>query len=141
MPIVARGLDAWITGFEDLPLRAEVAVEEEWRLAAGLFVDEVRARVHVLTGALKASGHVLPPTFAPGIVEQAVMFVGRREALSGSPRVSRNGKTYVPGQYGIYEQGRGGEHAFLTRAYEEGGRELFLAALHEAFGRLAASWR
>lgn len=139
--MTVHGLDEWITGFDDLPLRAEVAVEEQWAAAAALFVEHVRSQVHVLTGDLRASGHILPPTFAPGVVEQGVMFVGKLESLGGPVIISKKGKRYVKGEYGIYEQGRDGSHAFITRAYEAGGREMFLEALHLAFARLAEAWR
>ena len=109
----------WIRGFDRLPVEIMREVAEPWKQAADVMFDRSQQYAHVLTGENKASG--VPPE----ITFEALQVVATIEYTS---------------DHAIYEERRGGSHAFLTRAFVATER-LFESAMPEAWERLVASWR
>lgn len=131
MAIDDRGaLDRWADGFERLAKGgANPTMVKEWDTASARVFADSQARVHVLTGMLKASGSfdvdstpaeltlTLDYTIDPATLaaEQA-----RRDAAA-TARAAARGRVFTPKKgrkplqnYGLYEHERGSGHAWLA---------------------------
>lgn len=105
-----KGLDKIIAGFEELSRGPSRAMQTEWELASERFFVTSQAHVHVLTGALKATGTYILDGDAN---EMSVELVYGGPVPAG---MWTEGMKRVV-DYAIYEHGRGGEHAWLTTAF------------------------
>lgn len=116
---ISPQFDRWIRGFGDLPVELEEEVRRPWQQAADVMFDRSQQFVHVLSGRLKASGKEAEVSIGQGDVTATIEY---------------------DAPYAIYEQARGGAHAFLSRAFESTS-DLFEEALPQAWERLVATWR
>jgi hypothetical protein len=108
------GLDEILDGFKELSRGASRPMQEEWAAASEEFHLTAQARVHVITGALRATGQVRfeidPDSFTveleyggpipPDLITDLML------AVRGD-RVD----------YAVYEQDRGGSHDWLNLAF------------------------
>jgi hypothetical protein len=108
----------WEQGFADLPGAAARAAFRAWDDAARSFYGLSQEYVHVVSGDLKRSGSFKTRADRDGLVAAV---------------------TY-DSDHAIYEEMRGGPHAFLGRAWEQSE-----AAFNDVFGgawqEVVASWR
>lgn len=110
--------DAWVEGFAGLSDTLPQRVEDQWGSATDVMFTASQSVVHVISGRLRASG---------------------------SQRVDRHrrsveGRVIYGAPYAIYEHARGGDHAFLARAYLAA-EPVFDGALARAWEDEVASWR
>jgi hypothetical protein len=115
---VTGNYDRWIRGFEALPAQVRRASVREFDQANREFFEATQDVVHVITGELKRSGTGEVRTVGPDVVATVE----------------------YDAEYAIYEEARGGEHAFMTRGWEAT-EHLFADAMPEAFQNVVASWR
>lgn len=113
MGIEASGLDGWTAA-----MAADVTEvgAEEWRTATDLFFGRTQERVHVVTGALKASG-------ASDVLTDGETVVGLVEYGGGLV------------DYALAEQRRGPEHDYLNPAFVDAQAD-FETALQRTFERV-----
>lgn len=115
--IVKDGLDRWIRGLDQLG-EPDEAAEEVWRQVTDVMFDRSQARVHILTGDLKASG--------------------RSETRREGDRIV--GEIEYDADHAIYEFRRGGKHDALGLAFKET-YEMFRAALGQALEAQVREWK
>lgn len=111
--------DEWTRGFDRLPVEILAAVERPWQAAADLMFDKSQQFAHVLSGEMKASGEPAEVTIKPLEVVATIEYTS---------------------DHAIYEERRGGSHAYLTRAFAETSR-MFEEALPAAWEALVVGWR
>lgn len=113
MPIESQGFDEMAA-----TMSVDVAAvgAEEWRAATDIFFGRTQERVHVVTGALKASG-------AADVLTSGDDVVG--EVSYGGGLVD----------YALAEQRRGPEHDYLNPAFVDSQPD-FEAALGRTFERV-----
>lgn len=119
-----RELDDWAEGFEHLERDLTKALLLEWQTAADVMYEYSQEFAHVLSGEMKASSEgpvVSVPD--PGTVAAEITY---------GPWENIHGHEIKP--YAEYEHNRGGEHAFLTLAFNAAERD-FGDALAKAFTR------
>lgn len=110
----------WEQGFGSLGREIVPQAQHEFEAAAKAFFDATQGFVHVISGRLKASGdYEVQGSVSEGDVTMQVTY---------------------DAPYAIYEQVRGGSHAFMTRAWEQTA-ELFDGAMTEAWTKVVESWR
>lgn len=109
----------WTAGFADLPAQLAREGRIPWELANEEFFALTQQLAHVDTEEMRLSGSA---HLEPG---------GHTEITS----VVAYGSDHA-----IFEQARGGDHAFLSLAWERA-EPAFDAALPEAFRRVVGSWR
>lgn len=112
--------DAWEDGFERM---AEGDLDDEfvnaWQGAADVMFATSQEYVHILSGDLKSSG-------IPADVQ-----------IDGRDLVA---EIVYTADYAIYEHARGGEHAWLQRAYVATER-IFERVLPSAWEKVVARWK
>lgn len=118
---VPRELTGWKRGFEKLPVEIAVAGTEMWKAATDVLFDRSQQYVHVITGDLKSSGT------SRTYIAEGSQLVG--EVSYGNDQVD----------YAQYEEDRGGEHAYLQRAWLDS-QTTFDTMLPGLWGRLTATW-
>ena len=116
---ITPNFEKWIVGMDRLPIELEGVVERPWRAAADVMFDRSQQYVHVITGELKSSGKAAAVKVGPGEVTAEIEY---------------------DAPYAIYEEQRGGSHAYLTRAFQSTS-DLFEHALPKAWEELVATWR
>lgn len=119
---VSANYKRWIAGFAHLDQEAAEAAQTAWEAATDVFFDRSQQYVHVLSGDLKRSG-------------QAEVQV-TKGSLVGRLSYGNDGDV----DYAIYEEERGGTHAYLTRAWEATEAQ-FSRAFPEAWGKVVAGWK
>ncbi len=112
----------WQRSFAAGPALTGKIVEQRWQVGMDVLLARSQDVVHVISGALKGSGRSEVTRDASGQVTGIVEY--------GNETVD----------YAIYEHARGGEHAFLTRAYEAAEADLS-KTLPDVWNLLIASWR
>lgn len=116
---VSRELQGWIDGLSDMErARARPELIGAWKVAGELMLDRTQQHVHVDTGDLKSSGSLSMFDESDGVVAEI---------------------TY-DAEYAIYENARGGDHAFMDRGFEES-RDTFERALARGLEQVITSWR
>ena len=115
---VSANYDRWIAGFRNLDREMATTGRRAWEAATDVMFDRSQSYAHVLTGENKASGHA-------EVLVEAGEFIGRIEYDS---------------DHAIYENARGGEHAFIDRAWEATEAQ-FRDAIPEAWAEVVTSWR
>jgi hypothetical protein len=108
----------WRLGFLALPAELPRTGRNRWDAANRAFYDASQDFAHVRTGVMKRSGHY--ETTASGLEVTATL-------------------TY-DSAHAIYEEARGGDHAFISRAWELT-EQRFGAALPEMFAEVVMTWR
>lgn len=108
----------WEAGFADLPAQLGRHAAACWDTAAAGFYEASQELAHIDTGEMKASGH-------------------HHTAIDGATVVAQ---LIYDSDHAIFEQARGGDHAFISRAWELT-EPLFADALPAAFEAVLASWK
>jgi hypothetical protein len=116
---ITPNFDRWIEGMAVAPVTIAAVARIEWKAAADVMFDRTQQYVHVITGRLKASGK-------PAQIK------------TSHDEVTATIEYDAP--YAIYEEARGGAHAFMTRGYEASSR-MFESAMPKAWERLVMTWR
>lgn len=111
-------LDEWIEGLDQFAEDMERESADLWHGAVKAMFDRSQEVVHVQTGELKASGE-----FEVEVVDGEVVASVEYHA-----------------EHAVYEHARGGDHAFLQRAWEDTADE-FEDRLEETFDRVVNRWR
>lgn len=118
---VSAQWDRWVRGLNNL--RDELGDEamREFEAANDVFYDKTQQYVHVETGNLKASGN---REYERDDDTVTALLVYGDEAVD----------------YAIYEEKRGGSHAFITRGWNAT-YEVFAEALPKAWEAVHQKWR
>ena len=98
---ISPEFDRWVNGMDRLSRQDPLALQR-WNESVRSLYEAADRVVHVITGDLKRPGHV-------------------------NVRITQDeliGEVIYDTDYAIYEHARGGEHAFLDRAWEETSREF-----------------
>jgi hypothetical protein len=111
----------WVQGLGQMDKVMRDHTKATFQAAVERFYDHTQDRVHVDTGALKASGDVWVEEESR---DEIVAYVAY-----GDDKVD----------YAFYEHARGGSHAFLRNGWQATERE-FADALPEAWKRVMRSW-
>lgn len=112
---VSAELDRWIQGLGSTDVDD---ASPEWKAAAEALYTRSQRYVHVITGRLQRSGRVDVRTQGREV---------HAEVIYDAP-------------YAAFEHARGGEHAFLQRAYEAT-YDTFLRQLGKSLDNVAAQWK
>lgn len=120
--MVVVGLDKWVDGLERLANRVGKHQRSEWESATEMFYGSTQAAVHVLSGAMKASGRY-DTEAGRRTVEGWVTYGGTKAC-----------------DYAVYEVARGGSHDALTRGYTANIRTFEQAIVDGIHGELR-EWR
>lgn len=115
---ISPEMGRWERGFARMPIEAAAAALPGWQAAADVMFDKSQQFVHVISGDLKSA------------CDGPTMSVDRGSLVA---------EILYDTDYAIYEHARGGDHAWLDRAYEATSRQ-FEQALGEAFERLVRLW-
>lgn len=115
---VSPSWNRWVNGFNTIEREAQNAARTEFQQAGEVFFARSQQFVHVLSGDLLASGSI-------------------EIVATGGEVVAR--LTYDT-DYAIYENARGGSHAFIDRAWEAT-EQTFADALPGAWSKVVSSWR
>lgn len=117
--IVPIKFDEWIEGLDNFDPGDEIL--HEWTDATERFYASSQEHVHVITNALRTSGRHDTERDGRGRVVGTLTYGGTSVNVSGSdhPRLV---------DYAVYEQRRGGDHDWITKAFAES-REGFSRAL------------
>lgn len=118
---VSPELDRWAAGFGSMGASMSRSLGRRWYRATHDLYEASQDVVHVVSGALKASGRIESEA-GLGTLVGVVAYGGGNV------------------DYAEYEAARGGSHDYLMRAYLET-EDRFKAALPEAFGEVIATWR
>jgi hypothetical protein len=117
--VVPREFRAWTRGFAVLPAEAAAVAQETFDLALDVYYGATQEVVHVITGHLKASGHVEKMASLGTSIEGAVVY---------------------DAEYAQIENDRGGTHAFMDIGWERA-QSTFDAVLPAAWVTVVNSWR
>ena len=121
MPVrvtVSPTWDRWVAGFGHLEAEMNATALRTFTQANEVFFDRSQANAHVLSGENRASG-------------SASVHAVVGEILA---------RVQYDSDHAIYEEARGGSHAFIGRAWEQT-EVMFRGALPEAWGKVVSSWR
>ena len=116
--IVPVKFDEWIEGLENFDPGDEIL--HEWTDATERFYAASQEHVHVITNALRTSGRHNTERDGRGQVVGTLTYGGTTVSVSGSnkPRTVN---------YAVYEQRRGGDHDWITKAFAETRRDYVRA--------------
>jgi hypothetical protein len=108
------GLDEILDGFKELSQGASRPMREEWAKSSGGFHDKAQETVHVITGALKATGRVEFEA-EPEQCSVELSYGGPipAELLTDEMLELRGDRV----DYAQFEQDRGGSHDWLNIAF------------------------
>lgn len=109
---------AWTAGFAGLQAGLVAVGRRAWDEAGRGFYDISQELAHIDTGEMKASGSHELHTSPTELIAELVY---------GS-------------DHALFEEARGGDHAFISRAWEQA-EPRFAAALPEMFEAVVRSWR
>lgn len=115
---ISPNYEKWIRGFNHAEAEMHVAGQRRWEQATDVFFDRTQANVHILSGDLKDSG-------------DAEVEVNAGELI---------GRITYDTDYAIYEEARGGSHAYIAQGWEAT-EEVFAQALPEAWEDVVMTWR
>jgi hypothetical protein len=116
----SANFDRWVRGFAMLGHDAVAEGESEWDEATRAFYESTQRVVHVITGALKASGRMV-------VTREGDRLVGVVQYGGGSV------------DYALAERVRGGTHDYLQRGWQETERG-FGEALRRVWPQVRQSW-
>lgn len=117
--MVVVGLDEWVDGFNRLGDRVGRHQRSEWETATEMFYGSTQSAVHVLSGAMKASGRYGVEPGGHRSIEGWVTY-------GGTPHCD----------YAVYEIARGGSHDALTIGYTANIRTFEQAVVDGIHGEL-----
>lgn len=124
---ISPNWDRWIAGLSNVEGEIGKHASDTFKQAGEVFFATTQRNVHVLSGDLLSSGRVETERTSDGITTSV--------RYGGVPGAS--GRLV---DYAIYEENRGGSHAFMSRSWEQTER-LFAQAMPEAWDAVVASWR
>lgn len=116
-------IDRWADGFDDMKRGIVDHLLTQWQTASDVMFEYSQEMAHILSAAMKASATGAVVSVHDGAVEAEITY---------GPWVDAQGNSVEP--YALYEHNRGGQHAFLTRAFVAAERD-FADALPRAFQR------
>lgn len=117
----------WLRGLDRLPEEAAREAETEWQVSTELLFDRSQQYAHILSGDMKATGRY--DVQADGLTVVGEVVYGG--AVAGTDTVV---------DYAWYEHQRGGDHAYLLRAFEAV-QPLMRATLPDVWAAVVSSWR
>lgn len=115
---VSADLGRWISGTRRFEQDMHDEVRRQFAAANDVFYDKTQQYVHVETGNLKSSG--------------------KREYEEERGEVTA--LLVYDTDYAIYEENRGGSHAYMSRGWQAA-ESTFERAMPEAFERVVGKWR
>lgn len=114
---VSANYRRWQRGFSNLEREIIDKGRDEWTAAMEMFYDRTQEFAHVLTGEMKSSGEV--------------------EVTFGSGEIT--GTLTYDSEHAVWEEQRGGSHAFITRGWEAT-ESMFERAFPDMWSRITESW-
>lgn len=124
---ISANWERWQNGLRRFGQDTAEAAESTFRQAGEVFLSESQNRAHVLSGDMLSTGRLEEETMGDEISVNLV--------YGGIPGAS--GRIV---DYALFEEQRGGSHAFMSLAWASTER-MFAEAIPDAFEQVVATWR